>query len=495
MCVYVFGGVLFRPHPAAGASGNGRIAFVALDDQSNAQIYTMNADGSDLRQLTNDTNGSYMPIWSPDGTKITYTAYDFGHNTQQVFVMRADGSHKVDVSNDDSTDNGLARWSPDGSKLVYVSEPSDFSSNATVNVMNADGSGKVVLTDGSSQAQAPVWNSDGATIAYICTDVQNVNQVCTMNADGSNQQTITSGTTTDYTSLAFSPDGTELAYVTISHGGGYIQYLGTMNADGSNQQTITTQNTSVSDVNWSPDGTKLIYDDFDTTQTIERVYYISTDGSGETAISPDNQYALMPSWQPVSASDIDADGILNTVENAAPNGGDANGDGIADKNQGNITSLVDPVTGSYVAVESSCSSNTAVSAQTLPVNYVDTAFQYPAGLLGFTLECDNDGDTATVTQYFYGVSAVNTMVLRKYDSQTHTYATVPGSTISAVTIGGQAVTKVSYTITDGGPFDQDGSANGAIVDPVGLAVPSVGTPNTGVSGAVPFPRTLAAPLL
>jgi len=495
VCVYTLGGVLFRPHPAVGASGNGRIAFTGTDDQSDSQVYTINADGSDIRQLTNDTNGNYVPVWSPDGTKIAYTATDFGDQTDQVFVMRANGSHKVDITNDDNTQNAAAKWSPDGNKLVYASQPSDFSTSATINVMNADGSGKATLTDGLSETQAPVWSPDGTKIAFICVDSQNVQQVCTMDTDGSNQQQITSGTSVDYTSIAYSPDGTEFAYATMGHGGGYIQRLGIMNVDGSNQHTVTTQNTSAADVNWSPDGTKLVYDNYDATENIQRVYYINTDGSGETAISPANQYAFMPSWQPVSVSDVDGDGITNTVEGAAPNNGDANGDGIADRSQANVTSIVDPVTGEYVSVESSCASNAAVSAQALPASYTDPAFRYPAGLVSFTLGCDNAGDTATVTQYFYGVPTTNTMVLRKYNSQTHAYTTVPGSTISAVTIGGQAATKVTYQIIDGGPFDQDGSANGAIVDPVGLAVPSVGTPNTGLGGAVSFPRNLAAPLL
>jgi Tol biopolymer transport system component len=495
VCVYTFGGIFFRPHPAVGASGNGRIALTGMDDQSISQVYTMNADGSDIRQITNDTNGNYMPIWSFDGTKIAYTATDFSDQTQQVFVMRANGSHKVDISNDDNTQNAMARWSPDDSKLVYVSQPSDYSALPTINIMNADGSSKTTLTDASSIAQAPVWSPDGTKIAFICVDVQNVQQVCTMDTDGSNQQQLTSGTSTDYTSIAYSPDGMQFAYATMGHGGGYIQHLGIMNADGSNQHTVTTQNTSAADVNWSPDGTKLVYDNYDATENIQRVYYINTDGTGETVISPDNQYAFMPSWQPVSASDVDGDGILNTIEDAAPNSGDANGDSVTDKYQGNVTSIVSPVTSSYVAVQSDCASNTAVSAQTLPINYTDSAFRYPAGLVGFTLDCDNAGTTATVTQYFYGVSTVNTMVLRKYNSQTHTYSTIPGSTITATTIGGQTVTKVVYQVTDGGPFDQDGSANGTIVDPVGLAIPSVGTPNTGVGGTVLFPRNLAAPLL
>jgi Tol biopolymer transport system component len=365
--------------------------------------------------------------------------------------------------------------------------------------MHADGTHKTTLTDGTSEDYSPSWSPSGTKIAYICSDTQSVTQICTMDASGSNQQQITSGTAIDYTSVAYSPSGTEFAYATYDTSNNDIvnvEQLGTMNTDSSNSHILATADqTSVQYASWSPDGTKLLYQSLDNTEYEPRVYTIATDGSNEAVVSPDNQYTQGSSWQPIPTSDMDGDGITNAIESAAPNNGDANGDGIADKFQANVTSFVDPVTGKYLSLQSSCSANSAVSAQAVPSNYTDPAFSYPAGLVGFTLSCGSTGVTATVTQYFYGVPMVNTMVLRKYNAQNHTYATVPGATFAQVTIGGQAATKVTYQITDGGPFDQDGSANGTIVDPVGLAVPSVGTPNTGIGGAVLFPRSLAAPSL
>ncbi len=488
-----------KPHFAAGAAGNGRIAFAGQDIDSNYQIYTMNADGSDVVQLTSDASNHMMPAWSPDGTKIAFTGEDFGDDTAQVFVMNGDGSGLVDVTNDDNTQNAMPAWSPDGSKIAYISTDANYSNPTTVNVMNVDGSSKTALTDGSNQDLYPAWNPDGSTLAFVCTDSQAVEQICTMNTDGSNQQQITSGTAIDYTSVAYSPSGSEFAYSTYDTSNNdiiNIDELGTMNTDGSNSHIINTADHSqVADASWSPDGTKLLYDSYDSTNFIQHIYTISPDGSNETALSPNSQYSVMPAWQPVPASDMDGDGILNSVEAAGPNGGDANGDGIADKFQDRVTSLVDPVTSAYVAVQSNCTANSAVTTQALPVNYGDSGFHYPAGLIGFTLDCGTPGTTATVNLYIYGVSAGNTMVLRKYNSTAHTYTTIPGSTVTAVTIGGHTATKITYQITDGGTFDQDGSANGTIVDPVGLAVPSVGTPNTGVNGAVSMPWRLEAPSL
>jgi len=485
-------GPVFTPQPIVGAVSNGRIAYAGEDGDGNMQIYTSDADGSNIQQLTHDSGGDdSFPAWSPDGTKIAYMTYTGA--SDQIFVMNADGSNQTALTTDTTTTNATPAWSPDGTKIAYTSEPADFSAQATVNVMNADGSGIAALTDGTSQSGLPTWSPDGSKLAFICLDGGSIEQVCTMHNDGSNVQQITSGTTTNYTSVAYSPSDPVLAYTTESNGGGYIEDLGTMNDDGTGQQNIADSNNSNIYVTWSPDSSKLLYNNYDNTAGLLRVYYINLDGSGETVVTPSNQYTQTSSWQPIS--DADGDGITSTVEDTAPNGGDANGDGTADKTQANVTSLVDPVTGSYVTVQSSCTSNAAVSAQALPASYIDPAFHYPAGLIGFTLTCATPGTTATITQYFYGIAPLNTMVLRKYNSGTHTYTTIPGTTVSAATIGGQLATKVRYQVTDGGVFDADGAANGTIVDPVGLATPAVGTPNTGANGSVIFPRSLDAPLL
>lgn len=183
----------------------------------------------------------------------------------------------------------------------------------------------------------------------------------------------------------------------------------------------------------------------------------------------------------------DDDGVNDSVEAAAPNNGDANNDGDDDSSQVNVTSLPNPVTGKYAVLESSgdCAQNSGVSV--VPKSSLATAdgkYNYPAGLMNFTLTCSAAGDTATVTQYYYGISDTSSLVLRKYDAVNHTYQNIPNATLSIVTIGGQSALKAVYDLTDGGPLDQDGTANGVIVDPAGpaLLVASAATTTTGSSG-------------
>jgi hypothetical protein len=160
----------------------------------------------------------------------------------------------------------------------------------------------------------------------------------------------------------------------------------------------------------------------------------------------------------------DHDGADTTTETAAPNGGDANNDGTADTQQGNVTSFVSAVTGHYVTLASSgdCDQNSDPYVS-------DSSYQYPVGMMSFSITCDAPGDTTTVSQYYFGSYDAANFVARKYNTATRTYADIPGAVITSVTIGGQSALKITYSITDGGPLDADGIANGTIVDPAGPA--------------------------
>lgn len=180
-------------------------------------------------------------------------------------------------------------------------------------------------------------------------------------------------------------------------------------------------------------------------------------------------------------NDGDEDGIDTAIEQAAPNDGDANGDGTADSQQANVSSFVDNQTGKYVSLEvsSECVNTEAGVASEASKVAQDSGFDYPAGLMSFTSNCGTNGFTATINQYYYGVSS-NGLVARKFNPANNAYFMIPGATISSVTVGGQSVTKVSYQVKDGGDLDLDKTANGVIVDPAGPANSAVGTPNTGV---------------
>lgn len=166
----------------------------------------------------------------------------------------------------------------------------------------------------------------------------------------------------------------------------------------------------------------------------------------------------------------DGDGISAGVEGAGPNSGDANDDDTPDSDQANVASFVNPVTGQYtaIAVDDGCTLSGVGAATEISQTNRDSGYSYPLGLVSFNAHCAS----TTVTQYFYNPPAGD-LVLRKLINDA--YSAVSGATIERQTIGGQAVLVVSYTISDGGVFDEDGTINGVIVDPVGPALAASGS--------------------
>jgi TolB protein len=102
--------------------------------------YVINADGTGLIQLAAHAGN---PAWSPNGTKIAFTAYHADDTVTDVSVMNADGTGIQRL-----LDNGSSPvWSPDGSQIIFTSERDG---NFEIYLINADGSDVRRLTDNNS---------------------------------------------------------------------------------------------------------------------------------------------------------------------------------------------------------------------------------------------------------------------------------------------------------------------------------------------------------
>jgi hypothetical protein len=180
------------------------------------------------------------------------------------------------------------------------------------------------------------------------------------------------------------------------------------------------------------------------------------------------------------SSDVDSDGMSNEEEFKAPNDGDADNDGTKDYLQANVTSFKSAVSDNYVTLKTTCTDNFNTQLGAEAASPADTNYNYPGGLIAFVIRGCTAGATVPVTVFYYGsYDTPSAYLARKW--QNGVYITIPGAAFSTMTVGGQAVLKMTYTITDGSTLDDDGIADGNIVDPVGFATLSANAPNSGLA--------------
>ena len=106
-------------------------------DDGSRTIAVMNADGTEVRQLTDyDDSSDGSAVWSPDSDSIAFTSNRDGD--YEIFVMNVDGTEVRQLTDNDDSSDRFAVWSPDGDSIAFMS---DRDGDFEIFVMNADGTG------------------------------------------------------------------------------------------------------------------------------------------------------------------------------------------------------------------------------------------------------------------------------------------------------------------------------------------------------------------
>jgi TolB protein len=133
-------------------------------------IFEANPDGTALRNLTKspgyDAEGSY----SPDGKYIVFCSNRSGPNNLELYIMDADGKNVRQLTHAPGCYNGGPFFSPDGKRVIFRSDrkKKDY---LQLYVINSDGTGEKALTDNLKWVYwAPYWYKDGKHIIYTAAD-------------------------------------------------------------------------------------------------------------------------------------------------------------------------------------------------------------------------------------------------------------------------------------------------------------------------------------
>ncbi|MFQ5525996.1 MAG: hypothetical protein ACE5GX_07005 [Thermoanaerobaculia bacterium] len=179
----------FNSSPAYSPDGNS-IVFSRSVGRGNTEIFLCNADGSNLRRLTNSRGIDTNPTWSPTGREIAFTSSRSG--TPQIYVMSAEGADLRRVTFLGRYNDGAA-WSPDGTKLAHSARRQDHSFDiAITDLVTLE---TRYLTEGAPGShESPSYSPDGKKLVYaanLSSRSGTTTQIFTMDLDGGGRRQLT----------------------------------------------------------------------------------------------------------------------------------------------------------------------------------------------------------------------------------------------------------------------------------------------------------------
>jgi len=249
-----------------------KIAYVS-NHSGHKEIWVMDYDGQNPHQVSHMGTTSLTPRWSPDASKIAFTAYVKyrGFENVEISILSMDTGGLLAFQRYPGTNSSPA-WSPDGTKLAFMS--SQFGDPAIV-VTDSSGGNVRRLTHDRAVDTSPAWNpKTGQQIVFV-SDRGGLPALYMMNADGSDSQKIDTADMGYVIDPAWSPNGQLLAFSWRRPDGNYDIYA--MDIGSKALVQLTRDAARNERPSWAPDGRHIV---FESTRTGTRhIWSMLADGS------------------------------------------------------------------------------------------------------------------------------------------------------------------------------------------------------------------------
>jgi serine/threonine protein kinase len=282
--------------------GSGEIAY-ASDRTGLPQIYIADVASLALVQITNMSEGACQPAWSPDGTKLVFISPCKGmeeiYYGAGLYIIDADGSDLTPIGTVPGGDFDPI-WSPDGTSIAFTSLRTGQMEIFSISV--DDLSSIIQITKGarSVESRQPVWSPDGTQIVYVVKRFS-VYQLWLMKADGTEQkQIVRSGVSFSDYLPTWSPDGKLILFNQRCVTKFCFPYLMSVSADDRSveQGSFLQLNVpSIEDVEFSPDGFRLLYEGEEDGDNND-IFYMTVTGANSIRLTTDPGLDFDPTWRP-----------------------------------------------------------------------------------------------------------------------------------------------------------------------------------------------------
>lgn len=273
----------------------GALAYVSFREVKQEIFIKQLPDGEEIN-LTNNPADDFDPDISDDGSRVLFVSNRTGQS--QVWVMNADGSDPRQLT-DDNGGGQTPRWSRDGTMIAFSRGAGD------VAIMNADGTDIRTVMEAQQEATAEPcragafvggWSPDDSRITYYSASVtRQTGQVCTVAVDGSDIRDVVDDPAAYSVEPVYSPDGKQIVYRAIVNGQHDI-WIADLE---SGQKWNLTHNADLDiEPDWSPDGQWIAFGSIAQGEPNFNLYVMRPDGSDVRQITTDPPKEANPVWAP-----------------------------------------------------------------------------------------------------------------------------------------------------------------------------------------------------
>jgi dipeptidyl aminopeptidase/acylaminoacyl peptidase len=267
---YIWGGIDLSPDGSEVAfSWNRSGAF---------EIFSAPLEGERIFQLTEAKERSVSPRWSPDAKQLAFIRDRGGDERFDIWLVDRDGEHERNVTNEPGLMHRDLAWSPDGTKLAYTANSKG--TGFAVHVMDVATGAKRALTDGARDDLQPRWSPDGALLVFWSRrdDVRTNADLYVVAVSGGGATRLETRGGIDGESLdpRWSPDGTRISFTTDTRGRHEVAIATYAEREIGRIERMTDSIHDEYGAVWRPDGRALAYlHNEDAAVSLRRVFTVS----------------------------------------------------------------------------------------------------------------------------------------------------------------------------------------------------------------------------